>query len=339
LATNTTAQRKVLANIPWTPLALFAALVIVTFLISPNFFQIANISNVLRQSAIVGVIAVGMTFVILTAGIDLSVGSTVGLTAIAAALLINQGLPIPLVVLILLLIGAAVGAINGFVIAVLGIQPFIATLATLVAIRGLGLRITDGAPQQFIGQGFLFEFFGGGGIGPIPGPLIVFAILAIIGWCVLRYLPFGRYIYAVGGSREAARLSGVKTRRVILMAYVISGMCAAVAGWMTAARLSTAEPTAGTLLELDAITAVVIGGTSLMGGVGGIGGTVAGALLLAVIANVMNLMGISPFDQQIVRGLVIIVAVIITSTAIVSRIRRGTTRRSSGAGERNPGAA
>lgn len=332
---NNSAQRRILANIPWTPIVLFSALVIVTFLISPNFFQVANITNVLRASAIVGVIAVGMTFVILTAGIDLSVGSTVGLTAIAAALLINQGLPVPLVVLILLLIGAAVGAVNGFFIAVLGIQPFIATLAMLVAIRGLGLRITAGTPQQFIGQGFLFDFFGSGGIGPVPGPLIVFVILAIIGWCVLRYMPFGRYIYAVGGSREAARLSGVKTTRVILMAYVISSVCAAVAGWMTAARLSTAEPTAGTLLELDAITAVVIGGTSLMGGIGGIGGTVAGALLLAVIANVMNLMGISPFDQQIVRGLVIIIAVILTSTAIVSRIRSRITQRSK---EENPGA-
>lgn len=325
-----------LAKIPWTPLVLFTALVVVTFLISPNFFQIANISNVLRQSAIVGVVAVGMTFVILTAGIDLSVGSTVGLTAIAAALLINQGIPIPLVVLILLLIGAVVGAVNGFFVAILGIQPFIATLAMLVAIRGLGLRITDGAPQQFIGQGFLFDFFGSGGIGPIPGPLIVFAILAIAGWCVLRYLPFGRYIYAVGGSMEAARLSGVKTKRVVLMAYVISSMCAAVAGWMTAARLSTAEPTAGTLLELDAITAVVIGGTSLMGGIGGMGGTVAGALLLAVIANVMNLMGISPFDQQIVRGLVIIVAVILTSTAIVGRIRNGMAKRFTGRDQGGP---
>jgi ribose transport system permease protein len=308
-------------DIPWALLGVFAALVVLTYVISPNFFQVANITNVLRQSAIVGVVAVGMTFVILTGGIDLSVGSTVGLTAVTAAMLVNQGLPVPLVVLILLLIGIGVGAINGFAVAVLGIQPFIMTLASLVAIRGVSLRLSDGFPQQFIADGVLFDFFGSGGFGPVPGPLVVFVILAAIGWCALRFLPFGRYIYAVGGSKEAARLSGVRTTRVVIMAYVTSGACAAVAGWMTAARLSTAEPTAGTLLELDAITAVVIGGTSLMGGVGGMGGTVAGALLLAVIANVMNLMGISPFDQQIVRGLVIIIAVVAASGAIVGRIK------------------
>jgi ribose transport system permease protein len=323
-------RRRVVANVPWTLIGVFLALVVLTYVVSPHFFQVANISNVLRQSAIVGVVAVGMTFVILTAGIDLSVGSTVGLTAVAAAMLLNDGWPIAGMLPVLLLIGIGVGSVNGFFIAVLGIQPFIMTLASLVAIRGLALRLTDGSPQQFIGQGFFFDFFGSGGIGQLPGPLVVFALLAAIGWAVLRFLPFGRYIYAVGGSKEAARLSGVRTTRVVFTAYVISGACAAIAGWMTAARLSTAEPTGGTLLELDAITAVVIGGTSLMGGIGGMGGTLAGALLLAVIANVMNLMGISPFDQQIIRGLVIIVAVLAASNVIVNRVRAIFGRSSGG---------
>jgi ribose transport system permease protein len=173
----------------------------------------------------------------------------------------------------------------------------------------------------------VLDFLGSGGIGRVPGPLLVFAALAVAGGLVLRYLPFGRYVYAIGGSREAARLSGVRTSRNIIGAYAVSGACAGLAGIMTASRLSVGDPTAGNLAELDAIAAVVIGGTSLMGGVGGMPGTVAGALLLAVVSNLLNLTGVSPFDQQIVKGLVIVAAVLLAGQALRRRTSAARTAK------------
>jgi ribose transport system permease protein len=219
-----------------------------------------------------------------------------------------------------LLVGVGVGILNGIGVAVLGIQPFIMTLATMVAIQGLSLRLTNGGPQQFSNAAEIFQVIGSGNVFGIPGPFLVFVIVAIVGILVLRYLSFGRYIYAIGGSLEAARLSGVRTKRTLVMAYAISGLCAGLAGVMTASRLGVGDPTAGSLANLDAITAVVIGGTSLMGGTGGAVGTVFGALLLAVLSNVMNLIGISPFDQQIVKGVVIVIAVLVAVQATRRRL-------------------
>ena len=301
------------------PLAILVALLVITAVIAPEFFQVRNILNVARQASIVGVIAIGMTFVILTGGIDLSVGSILALCAVATAGVINADVPVPLIIVAAVALGAAVGVVNGLGVALLKIQPFIMTLAMMVLIRGLTLRVTDGGPKSFESDSGLLNFFGSGELGPLPGPLVVFGLIAIAGILVLRYFSFGRFLYAIGGSIEAARLSGVRTSRTLIAAYAVSGACAGVAGLMTAARLSVGDPIAGNLAELDAIAAVVIGGTSLMGGVGGAAGTVAGALLLAILSNVLNLVGVSPFDQQIVKGLVIIAAVLLAARATKRR--------------------
>src|SRR3954454_20332403 len=314
------------------PLAILAALLVVTAIVAPEFFQVRNVLNVSRQASIVGVIAIGMPFVILTGGIDLSVGSILALTAVVTADLINAGLPVPIIIVAAIALGVAVGVVNGVGVAILKIQPFIMTLATMVLFRGLTLRITDGGPKSFETTSGLMDFLGSGKLGPFPGPLVVFAAIAVAGILVLRYFSFGRFLYAIGGSSEAARLSGVRTTRTLIAAYAVSGACAGVAGLMTAARLSVGDPLAGNLVELDAIAAVVIGGTSLMGGSGGAAGTVAGALLLAILSNVLNLVGVSPFDQQIVKGLVIIAAVLLAGRATKRRFaeRRGAAAAAAG---------
>ncbi|GGM18920.1 ABC transporter permease [Nakamurella endophytica] len=308
----------------WLPIALLVAILVVVVLAVPSFFQSANLLNVGRQSAIVGVIAIGMTFVILTGGIDLSVGSILALSGVTTAMLINSGMTIGLAAFLALLVGVALGVLNGLGVAVLKIQPFIMTLATMVAIQGLSLRVTDGGPQQFDNSNSFFTVMGSGNVLGVPGPFLIFLVISVLGVLVLRYLPFGRFVYAIGGSLEAARLSGVRTGRTVVLAYAVSGLCAALAGVMTASRLGVGDPIAGSLSNLDAITAVVIGGTSLMGGIGGAVGTVFGALMLAVLSNLMNLIGISPFDQQIVKGAVIVIAVLIAAETTRRRFR---TRR------------
>lgn len=308
------------ARTNWLPILIFVVVVLAVAILVPAFFQPSNLLNVGRQSAIVGVIAIGMTFVILTGGIDLSVGSILALTGVTMAMLLNDGMVIGLAMLIALGVGLLAGVINGLGVALLGIQPFIMTLATMVAIQGVSLRITNGGPQQFNNSADVFGLIGSGSIFGVPGPFLVFLIVALLGILALRYLAFGRYVYAIGGSLEAARLSGVRTSRTLIVAYAISGLCAGLAGVMTASRLGTGDPTAGSLANLDAITAVVIGGTSLMGGTGGAIGTVFGALLLAILSNVMNLVGISPFDQQIVKGAVIVVAVLVAAYATRRRL-------------------
>lgn len=313
----------------WVVLTLLLATFVATWGLSPQFFQGQNIINVARQASIVGVVSVGMTFVILTGGIDLSVGSTLALSAITSAMMLGAGISPWLVILAQVSAGSVVGLVNGLGIARMRVQPFIMTLATMAIVRGLALRITEGYPQYFDSESGLIGFFGGAEIGPFPGPLLIFLATAAAGWVVLRYLPFGRFVYAVGGSSEAARLSGVRTGRTVVATYVISGACAGVAGIMTSARLGVGAPIAGNLVELDAIAAVVIGGTTLAGGSGGMGGTVIGALLLAVLSNVLNLLGVSPFDQQIAKGAVILVAVLLASTKVLHLHRRrkggGTT--------------
>lgn len=304
----------------WVTVLIFVVLLVAVIVFVPAFLQPANIINVARQSSIVGVVAIGMTFVILTGGIDLSVGSILALTGVSMAMFINEGMIPSVAIIVALLIGVAAGVINGIGVAVLKIQPFIMTLATMVAIMGISLRVTSGGPQAFDNAGGLFNFLGSGNVLGLPGPFLVFVIVAVIGILTLRYFSFGRYLYAIGGSAEAARLSGVPTTQTLIIAYAVSGLTAALAGVMTASRLGVGAPTAGGLANLDAITAVVIGGTSLMGGTGGAIGTVFGALLLAVLSNLMNLIGISPFDQQIVKGFVIILAVLFAMQATKKRI-------------------
>ncbi len=300
---------------------LFLLLIVFTAIWVPEFFNLQNIINVARQASITGVVAVGMTFVILTGGIDLSVGSILAVVGVSFAMMIQRGVPVGAALLAVLGIGVVMGLINGIGTTFLGIQPFIMTLAMMAVGAGLALLLSGGTPQSFTIESGLLDLLGNGSLLGVPGPVWLFLILAVLAGIVLKYLPFGRFVYGIGGSLEAARLSGVRTTRVLLLVYVISGFCAAVAGIITTSRLFVGHPTAGGFIMLDSIAAVVIGGTSLMGGRGSVAGTVFGVCLLAMVANLLNLLGVSPFNQQIAKGLIIIIAVLFTTPGLKARIK------------------
>lgn len=260
-----------------------------------------NLVNVLRQNSMLAMVALGMTFVILTGGIDLSVGALLAVAGVLAAKLAAYG-AVPAV---LGGIGAAslLGFANGWLITRARIQPFIVTLAMLIAARGAALAATGEQSVAIAGTSTVLTWLGRGQIGPVPVPVALFALAYLIGWLVLRYTRFGRYVYAVGDSEVAARLLGLDVERVLLAVYTISGALAGLAGIVLAARLGAGQPVAGTGWELDAIAAVVVGGTLLTGGQGGVGSTLLGVLLLGVIFNLFNLEGtISPWWQWVLRG-------------------------------------
>lgn len=296
-------------------------LMLVGSLLSPHFFTTGNLLNVARQMAIVGIVGIGMTYVILTAGIDLSVGSTVGFAAIAAAALLSSGLPWPLACLLALMAGALVGAINGLGITVGGVQPFIMTLAMLVIVRGVTMTYSNGQPISIRPVAGDVAWIGTGTLLGLPVPVWILLFVTAVSAFVLRATPFGWHVYAVGGNPEAARRSGLGTRRTLFAAYTVSGVCAAISALIIVSRLTAGEPSQGTGMELDAIAIVVIGGTSLFGGIGGVGGTLVGAGIIAVMANLLNLLGVSPFSQQIVKGLIILAAVLVEGR---TERRRGT---------------
>lgn len=293
-------------------------LVVAGGLLSPHFLQPGNVLNVLRQVAIVGILGIGMTFVILTAGIDLSVGSIVGFVAIAAAAMMSSGIPWPLALPLSLIAGAAVGAVNGLGVTKGRLQPFIMTLGMLVIARGVTMTYSRGQPISLGEAGASFAWLGTGAWLGIPVPVWLLLTIAGLAGFTLRHTTFGRHVYAVGDNPEAARLSGINTNRVIFLVYVISGLCAAVSALIIVSRLTAGEPSQGTGFELDAIAIVVIGGTSLFGGEGGVLGTLVGAGIVAAMANLLNLLGVSPFSQQIVKGLIILGAVLLE--------RRGASR-------------
>jgi ribose transport system permease protein len=281
--------------------------------LSPSFIQVGNLLNVGRQMALFGIVSVGMTFVILTKGIDLSVGSVVGVVAVSTAMMMASGLPIPVVVVTSLVMGALCGLFNGVGVVSFNMPPFIMTLGTLVMGRGIAMTIANGEPQTLGSATDAFAFLGGGFLFGIPVPIWIFAVVAGGAFVVLRFTAFGRRVYAVGSNAEAARLVGINVGGTLLWVYVISGVLAALTALIYVSRLTVGEPTAGVNLELDAIAITVIGGTSLFGGTGSIGGTVIGAAIIVVIANILNLIGISPFTQQIVKGAIIIAAVMLES--------------------------
>ncbi len=269
-----------------------------------------NLLNVLRQNSMLGLVALGMTFVILTGGIDLSVGAVLAVAGVVAANLADRG------TLVAVAGGVAVGAVlgltNGLVITKARIQPFIVTLAMLIAARGAALAATDEQSISVSRVAEGFTWLGRGEIGPIPVPVLLFALVYVAGWVVLRYTRFGRYVYAIGDNAEAARLMGLEVDRVLIGTYALSGALAALAGVILAARLGAGQPVAGTGWELDAIAAVVVGGTLLTGGPGGAGSTLIGVLLLGVIFNLFNLEGtISPWWQWVLRGLFLLVVVVV----------------------------
>ncbi|RWH67348.1 MAG: ABC transporter permease [Mesorhizobium sp.] len=277
--------------------------------LSPSFVHMGNVLNVGRQIALFGIVSVGMTFVILTRGIDLSVGSIVGVVAVSTALMISNGVSIPLAMIAALAIGALFGAVNGAGVVFFGMPPFIMTLGTLVMGRGIAMTIANGEPKALGEAADAFAYLGSGFLLGIPVPIWLFAAIVAVAFVVLRHTPFGRQVYAVGSNTEAARLAGISVPRTLMSVYVISGLLSALTALVFVSRLTVGEPTAGTNLELEAISIVVIGGTSLFGGEGGVIGTVIGAAIIAVMANILNLLGISPFTQQIVKGAIIIAAV------------------------------
>ncbi len=278
---------------------------------SPNFLTIHNIFNVLRQVSINALIAFGMTFVILTGGIDLSVGSTLALTGAVTAGFLAGGMDPILAMSLGLLLGAVLGAINGIIIAKGKVAPFIATLATMTIYRGLTLVYTEGKPISGLGDSLSFQLLGKGYFFGIPVPIVTMILSFAVLYFILKKTTFGRRVYAVGGNEEASKLSGINVDRIKIYVYSLTGALAALAALILTSRLNSAQPTAGNMFELDAIAAVVLGGTSLTGGHGWIVGTVIGALIIGVLNNGLNLIGVSSFFQQVVKGAVILIAVLL----------------------------
>lgn len=286
------------------------ALCVIAAIMSPAFLTVANLTNVLRQIALFGIVSIGMTFVILTRGIDLSVGSILGVCAVSTALLLTSGYPVAVTIPAVLLLGTFMGALNGFGIAFGGIPSFIMTLGMMVMGRGLALTIADGQPIGLGEYANAFRWLGRGNLLGLPVPVWILFIVGALAFVTLRYTAYGRQIYAVGSNTEAARLSGINVGLVTFSVYAISGLLASLTALIVVSRLTVGEPTAGTGIELEAIAMTVIGGTSLFGGEGGIIGTLIGAAILSVLANILNLMGVSSFMQQIVKGAIIICAVL-----------------------------
>lgn len=287
------------------------------------FFTSNNIMTVGLQTSTIALIGIGATCVILTGGIDLSTGSVVVLSGVAAAMIVNAGVPVPLGMILGILVGGICGLINGILVTRMKLPPFIATLGMMMVARGLALYVTNaapvsGMPESFanLGNGALFKIVEEGANGlpkvvfaGIPYPVIIMIFITVLFTFALSKLKVGRYLYAIGSNEEAARLSGIKTNIVKIYAYVASGLLSGLTGVILASRLVTAQPNGGVSYELDAIASAVVGGTSLMGGVGTIPGTLIGSFIIGVLRNGLNMNGVSSFVQMIVIGLVIIVAV------------------------------
>jgi ribose transport system permease protein len=292
-------------------IVMLAVLVTLMSFTSKEFLTIHNLTNVVRQVSIFAIIGTGMTFVIITAGIDLSVGSLLALTGCAAMTVIEQTGMDYLGILVGLLIGAVAGVANGVVIARFKVPPFIATLAGLTVFRGGSLVITNGLP--IIKLEGSFRFIGQGVVWGIPVPVMIMIIVVVVMQIILSRTAFGASVYAVGGNEEAARLSGIKVGWIKFWTYVLSGFFAGLSGMILMARLSSAQPAVGEGFELDAIAAVVLGGTSLMGGRGAVWSTLIGALVIGILNNGMNLMGVHTHYQLVAKGVLIVLAVLLDS--------------------------
>ena len=285
-------------------------LIVVIGAISPEFRTVGNFLSLLRQSSINGLIAFGMTCVILTGGIDLSVGSALALTTALCAGFISGGMPVGLAMILALVIGTGFGCISGFLVTKGRLQPFIATLITMTVFRGLTMIYMDGKPISNLGDSFTLKVIGKGNFYHIPIPVILFILIFVIFLFVLQKTTFGRHIYATGSNAKAANLAGVNIDRTKLAAYAISGGMAALSGLILLSRLGSAQPTLGEGYELDAIAAVALGGTSMNGGRGQIWGTFIGVLIIAVLNNGLNILGVSSYYQDVVKGIVILIAVL-----------------------------
>jgi len=300
---------------------IFAVMIVVASLLSPAFVSSTNLINIVCQMSIVGLIALGVTGIIVSAGIDLSSGSVVGLTAVVAASLAQSpdnsgafypGLHLPLIVPILAAcaVGALVGLINGTLVAKTRIPPFIATLGTYTAVRGAALLYTGGRPISDLTDEY--NFIGQGDVYGLPVPIIILVVMAVVTHILYAHTKFGNYIYAIGGNEQAARVSGINASRYKMLIYVYASFLAALAGLVVSSRIGSGQPGLGVGYELDAIAAAVIGGTSLSaGGIGTVAGTIVGALIIGVLNNTLDLMNVSAYWQQIIKGCIIVGAVII----------------------------
>jgi len=287
----------------------FVLLCILLAILSPAFLRWTNILNVVRQSSIFGIMALGMTFVILTGGIDLSVGSILAVSGMLAAGILKADAGVVAAIAVAVGVGLVFGIINGLLITIGKIAPFVVTLGMMSIARSLTLIYSRGHPISGFSESF--RFLGGGSVFGIPFPIILFLTAVFFAWLILEQTRLGRYTYAIGGNEETVKLSGINVSLYKTMVYVISGIASAISALILTSRLNSAGPTAGIGYELDVIAAVVIGGTSLSGGRGSVWGTLLGALLIAVINNGMNLIGISPHFQQLVKGIIIVTAVIL----------------------------
>jgi inositol transport system permease protein len=299
---------------------IFAVMVLVASVLSPAFVSSTNLINIVRQMSIVGLIALGVTGVIVSGGIDLSSGSVVGLTAVVAASLSQSpeaaaffpGLNLPLIVPVLAacVVGALVGLINGSLVAKARIPPFIATLGTYTAIRGAAMLYTGGRPISDLSDNY--NFIGQGDVFGLPVPIIILIIMAVVTHILYAHTKFGKYIYAIGGNEQAARVSGIDASRYKMLIYVYASFLAGLAGLVVSSRIGSGQPGLGVGYELDAIAAAVIGGTSLSaGGIGTVAGTIIGALIIGVLNNTLDLMNVSAYWQQIIKGCIIVGAVVI----------------------------
>ncbi|QUH28330.1 ABC transporter permease [Vallitalea guaymasensis] len=300
--------RKELFNKYGMVVILFIMIIVMT-MIKPIFINTSNIINIFKQVAVIGTIAYGVTLIIITGGIDLSSGSVVALVGVVVASFSAPGDNIIIAIIIGLLVGALCGAINGIVLSYTGIPPFIATLGMMTIARGAALLYTNGRPISNIDESLLV--LGTGKIGPVPIAVIIFLLAGLLTHIILRKSTFGKSIYAIGGNEQAAIVCGLNVKKIKILIYTFAGVMSAVGGIVLTARVSSGNPTAGLSYELDAIASAVIGGTSLSGGVGYISGTIIGALIIGVLNNGLTLIGVSPYWQQVVKGLIIVGAVIL----------------------------
>lgn len=285
-------------------------LVVVIGTISPQFRTVNNIFSLLRQSSVNGLIAFGMTFVILTGGIDLSVGAVLALSTVFAASMISAGVPVPVAMLISLIIGIVLGLISGFLVSKGRLQPFIATLVTMTIYRGITMIYTNGKPISNLGNSEFLKFIGRGEFLGIPVPVWILLVTFLIFFFLLKKTVLGRKIYAVGSNQKAAAIAGVNINKIKLFVYSVSGFMSALAGIILLSRLGSAQPVLGIGYELDAIAAVALGGTSLSGGRGRFYGTLIGVLIIAVLNNGLNILGVSSYYQDVAKGIVILIAVL-----------------------------
>lgn len=298
------------AKLDWSRLTVMIVLVLMIVLfscMSEHFMTWRNVSNILRQVSMYGICAVGMTLVIMTNGVDLSMSSTIGVASVASVLMCSNGMPLWLNILICMAVGVIIGLCNGFFVNEVGMFPMMATMGMQILLRGLAYIVTNGIPILGVSKSLLF--IGQGYVGGVPFPVIVMAVLFIIGVFVLHKTVYGRQIYAVGGNEEAARLAGISYKKVRYIAYAVAGVCAALAGIIYSGRVNSGQPTAGNGYEQNIISACVLGGVRMGGGEGNMEGVLLGVVFMGILANGMSLLNVPEFWQMFVRGAVLLAAV------------------------------